>query len=103
MLNYCPITSFHNEYKTDTYCAEQKCAWWDEKNSQCCIKTLCAAAGKPSGESGISKQAEYVYSVSPTPAVIPNSSGDWVNPNPYITVCNNDKSYVLDFDEGGYK
>ncbi len=104
MIKYCPIMSYQKRYSDERSCMEEVCAFWDEEQGQCCIKTMAlVAAGKPSGGSGISKQAEYVYSVSPTPAVIPNSSGDWVSPNPYITICNNDKSYVLDFDEGGYK
>ena len=62
MINNCPITSYHNEYKTETYCMEHDCAWWDKENAQCCIKTFClAAAGKKNGEtSNSTAQAYYI-------------------------------------------
>lgn len=62
MINFCPIMSYHNVYKTETYCMEHECAWWDKENAQCCIKTFClAAAGKKSREtSNNTAQAYYI-------------------------------------------
>lgn len=91
MINrvFCPITSYQKQYQTGTECMEEACAFWDEESGQCCIKTMAlAAAGKPSEGSS---HAEYVYDITTSPAVVPNNSGDWVNPNPYRIDCSLEK------------
>lgn len=87
-VKYCPIMSYQKQYHDEMYCMENDCAFWDEEKGQCCIKTMAlAAAAKPSGSSNsIPMQAEYVYPISTTPAVLPNSSGDW-NPPHYTITC----------------
>ena len=89
MTKYCPIMSRRERaYRGEEVCLKDVCALWDEEREQCCFKTQAlAAAAKPSGGSNISQQAEYVYSITPAPAVTLNSSGDWVNPNPYRIDC----------------
>lgn len=91
MINrqYCPIISYQKQYQSGTECMEEACAFWDEKRGQCCIKSaaLAVADKKPGGASSVPLQAEYVYPVSTTPAVIPGGSGDWVNPRPYTITC----------------
>ena len=92
MIKYCPIMSFHKEYHNEEMCMEEICGLWDEGKEQCCLKSAAlAAAAKPSGGSNISQQAEYVYGITPTPAVIPNSSGDWVKSHPYRIDCSLEK------------
>ena len=102
MIKYCPIMNFRDEHYEEIFCGEKECAWWDEVRSQCCILTQAlAAAGKPSVTPVV-----FQPNVQTTPAIVPNSSGDWEAPNPYKITCNNSKvtdSYILDFDEGGYK
>ena len=34
----CPMRT--NQYGNCAQCEEEKCAWWDNEKSQCCIKTL---------------------------------------------------------------
>ena len=87
-VKYCPIMSYQKQYHDEMYCMENDCAFWDEEKGQCCIKTMAlAAAAKPAGGSNtIPMQAEYVYPISATPAVLPNSSGDW-NPPHYTITC----------------
>ena len=87
MTKTCPIMSFRDKNYEEIFCGEKECAWWDEERGQCCILTQAlAAAGKTSG---VSRQAEYVYPVMPniTPVIEPNSSGDWIKPNPYRVDC----------------
>lgn len=90
MIKYCPIISFHNQYSDERNCTEDICGLWDEERNQCCLKSAAlAVAGQKSGSaSGVSLQAEYVYPISTTPAVIPNSSDNSINPNPYTITCN---------------
>ena len=90
MIKRCPIMSKQNESLSKIYCFEKECAFWDEEREQCCIKSLVIAiAGKKDGgASDISLQAEYVYPISTTPVVSPNSSGNPINPNPYTITCN---------------
>lgn len=87
---YCPIMSYRKQDYDKIYCIEEACAFWDEERGQCCIKSLViAVAGKKDdGASDISLQAEYVYPISTTPVVSPNSSGNPINPNPYTITCN---------------
>ena len=92
MIKYCPIISYQKQYSDERNCMEEACAFWDEERGQCCILTQAlAAAGKPSGEPNISRQAEYVYGITTSPAVVPNNSGDWVNPTPYRIDCSLEK------------
>ena len=87
---YCPIMSYQKQNYDKVYCIEETCAFWDEERGQCCIKSLMiAVAGKKDGgASDISLQAEYVYPISTTPVVSPNSSANPINPNPYTITCN---------------
>lgn len=84
----CPIISYQKEYLSRMECIEEACAFWDKERGQCCIKTMALAipGKKSSGSNSIPMQAEYVYPISTTPAVIPNSSGDW-NPPQYTITC----------------
>lgn len=90
MIKYCPIMSFHKQYVDEVNCMEDICGLWDEGRNQCCLKTaaLAVAGEKPGGTNGVSLQAEYVYPISTTPVVSPNSSGNPINPNPYTITCN---------------
>ena len=75
--------SFRDEHYEEIFCGEKECAWWDEERGQCCILTQAlAAAGKPSVAPVIMQP-----SVHTTPPITLNSSGDWVNPNPYRVDC----------------
>lgn len=86
MIKYCPFMSFQKQYHDEEKCMEEACAFWDEKRGQCCLKSaaLAVADKKPGGSSSVPLQAEYVYT---TPAVVPGTSGDWVNPHPYTITC----------------
>ena len=48
-MSKCPIImAFQKEYCASVGCLGDECEFWDEKNEQCCIKTLAlAAAAKP--------------------------------------------------------
>ena len=86
MTKTCPIMSFRKSEWEEIFCLGEECAFWDEEKEQCCLKTQAlAATGSPSG---VLRQAEYVYpAFTTTPAVTPNNSGDWVNPNSYRIDC----------------
>ena len=78
MIKFCPIRNNGNDY-----CMTDSCAWWDEEKSQCCILTqVLAATANPPATPVVFQPGIYT-----TPAVVPNSSGDWVNPNPYTITC----------------
>lgn len=95
MIKYCPIMSFQKQYTSEEHCMEEVCAFWDEKRGQCCLKSAAlAVAAKPSGgASSVPLQAEYVYPVSTTPAVVPGTSGDWTTP-PYVITCDMGREIV---------
>jgi hypothetical protein len=85
MTKTCPIMSFRKSEWEEIFCLGEECAFWDEEKEQCCFKTMAlAAAGKTYD---VSRQAEYVYPINTTPAIVPNSSGDWISPNPYRVDC----------------
>lgn len=86
MIKYCPITSGRGNTYSYKVCEKEKCAFWDEEKKQCCIKTMAlAAADKPNGGAGNGTAQAY-----------------YIPPSSYCTSKVSD-SYVLDFDEGGYK
>lgn len=91
MINrrYCPIISYQKQYQSGTECMEDACAFWDDEKGQCCIKTLAfAVSAKPSGGfNPLTSEFAVFPPVSTSPAVIPGSSGDWVNPHPYTITC----------------
>ena len=83
MTKRCPIMSKQTDSHSKVYCFENECAFWDEEREQCCIKSaMIAAAAEPPVTPVIMQPA-----VTTTPAVTLNSSGDWVNPNPYRIDC----------------
>ena len=83
MTKRCPIMSKQNESHSKIYCFENECAFWDEEREQCCILTQALAAeGKAPVTPVIMQPA-----VTTTPAVVPNGTGDWVDPNPYRINC----------------
>ena len=64
MIKHCPITSGRGNTYPQRICEEEKCAFWDEEQGQCCIKSAAlAAAAKPSGGSSPTTQA---YHISPS-------------------------------------
>lgn len=86
MTKRCPIMSKQNESQSKIYCFENECAFWDEEMKMCCIKSaMIAVAGNKDGGSSSTAQAYYIP------------------PSSYCCASSNEKSYVLDFDEGGYK
>lgn len=87
MIKYCPIISYQKQYSDERNCMEEACAFWDEERGQCCILTQALAAAAKSPITPVIMQP----SVQTTPAAIPNSSGDWVNPHPYTITCHNNK------------
>ena len=84
MTKYCPIMSRRERaYRGEEVCLKDVCALWDEEREQCCFKTQAlAAAAQPPVAPVIMQPA-----ITTTPAVTLNSSGDWVNPNPYRIDC----------------
>ena len=70
MIKYCPIMSFHQrDYNNEVRCMEDSCAFWDEENCQCCLKTQTLA---------IAGCMPYSFPlVSTSPAIVPNGTGDW--------------------------
>ena len=84
---YCPLMSYRAQDGEGIYCMDDSCALYDEERGQCCLKTQALAAAR--NASSVPRQAEYVYPVMPniTPVIEPNSSGDWVRPNPYRIDC----------------
>lgn len=90
MIKRCPIMSKQTASHSRVFCFENECAFWDEERSQCCILTQAlAAADKPPVTPVITQPA-----VTTTPAVTLNSSGDWVNPNPYRIDCALEKGVI---------
>ena len=80
---FCPIISYQRQYQSGTECMEEACALWDEEKDQCCFKTQALAAAAKPPIAPVTLQP----SIQTTPAVTLNSSGDWVNPNPYRVDC----------------
>lgn len=84
MIKYCPIMSYQKQYSDERGCMEEVCAFWDEGQGQCCIKTMAlAAAAKPSG--GFNPPASD-FVAFPPPTTI-NGTGDYINPHPYTITC----------------
>ena len=83
MTKTCPIMSYRKDNWNDIFCMEQDCALWDEERNQCCILTQALAAAAEPPIIPVIMQP----SVHTTPAVIPNSTGDWVKPDPYRIDC----------------
>ena len=79
MTKTCPIMSFRKPEWEEIFCLGEECAFWDEEKEQCCLKTQALAAP-------VNPVVSFP-SVSTSPAIIPNSSGDWVNHNPYRIDC----------------
>lgn len=90
MTKYCPIMSYQKQYSDERNCMEEVCAFWDEERGQCCLKSAAlAVAGKKSGGFNPPASDFAVFPpVSISPAHIPNSSGDWIDPHPYRINCN---------------
>ena len=64
MTKCCPIMSYQKQYSDQKYCMEKLCAFWDEEQGQCCIKSAAlAVAGNKGGESSPTAQA---YHISPS-------------------------------------
>jgi hypothetical protein len=83
MIKYCPFMSFRTEKIEGIYCMDDSCALYDEERRQCCMLTQAlAAAAKPSVTPVV-----FQPSVHTAPAVVPNGTGDWVEPNPYTITC----------------
>ena len=89
MTKYCPIMSYQKQYSDERNCMEEVCAFWDEERGQCCLKSAAlAVAGKKSGGFNPPASDFAVFPpISTSPAHIPGSSGDWINPYPYTITC----------------
>jgi hypothetical protein len=80
---FCPFMSYQTQYDYEAHCFEKECGLWDKEKEQCCFKTMAlAATAKPSVTPVV-----FQPSVHTTPAVVPNGTGDWVDPNPYRINC----------------
>lgn len=90
MIKYCPIMSFQKEYNNEERCMDEACAFWDEERGQCCLKSaaLAVADKKTGGFNPPASDFAVFPPVSISPAHIPNSSGDWIDPHPYRINCN---------------
>ena len=61
----CPIMSRRGRTYGDLICYKNKCAFWNEQNNECCVKTLCCAGiGNPVDM--IREQVTYVPTRSTT-------------------------------------
>lgn len=79
MIKYCPITSGRGNTYSQRICEEEKCAFWDEEQGQCCIKSAALAVAGNKGGGG-TPQTQYVY------AETHNGTGNW-HSQPYGSVC----------------
>ena len=83
MTKRCPIMSKQNESHSKIYCFENECAFWDEEQGQCCIKsTALAVAGNKGGNTPL-PQATYEQAQYIPPTAMPNPN---IN-NPYTIIC----------------
>ena len=73
MIKYCPFMNYRKQYHDEIYCMEETCGLWDEERNQCCLKTqaLAAAANPPTTP----------VILQPSPAAVPDASGDWIKPD----------------------
>ena len=77
MIKYCPIMSFQKERHNEERCMEEICAFWDEENGQCCLKSAAlAVAGKKSGGSSAPMQVEHIYNYT-SPTIAPSHSNSY--------------------------
>lgn len=93
MTKRCPIMSKQNESHSKIYCFESECAFWDEEKNMCCIKSAAIAAAD---KSSVSVNPCFV---SPSPAMVPNTTGDWhlsTSSNPYRVESQSDPVYTFE-------
>lgn len=75
----CPIMSFQRQHHNEEFCAKEYCAFWDEEQRQCCIKSAALAIAGNKGGGG-TPQTQYVY------AEAHDGTGNW-HSQPYGSVC----------------
>ena len=83
MTKRCPIMSKQNESHSKIYCFENECAFWDEEQGQCCIKSAALAVAGNKGGSTPLPHATYEQAQYIPPTAIPNPN---IN-SPYTIIC----------------